>query len=405
VGQPIDLADPDFWNDPHPVLREARTHQRVAETTTGIRLVLRHEDIERLAKDPRMLGDSVAMLTRHGLGEGDVLVDWWSRMMANLNGPEHLRLRSLVSRAFTPRAVDAVRPRIRALTRELIDRRAETGTMDLLADFAHELPIRLICEMLGVDPAIHAELTQWTTDLGLAFVEVMTPDDRARAEHAVRSLQATCHELIVQRDRGQRQADLLDALIAAANDAPEPFEPRDIVTLVINLLFGGHDTSRSLLSIAALVLMQHPKQRDQLIRTPGLAASAAEECLRFEPVIGMMGRTPREDIPVGDTWLPAGEMVGLSILSASRDPAVFDHPDEFDITRRGERSFAFGWGAHHCLGAALARAELQEAIPTLFTHCREIELQLEAPRWVPFVAIRRLEALPVRFETPPRSPH
>jgi hypothetical protein len=403
LPEPLDLANPAFWEDPHPALREAREAQRVAETNTGLRLVLRHDDIERLAKDPRMLGDSISMLARHGLQRGDVLFDWWSRMMANRNGRDHLRLRSLVARAFTPRAVDAARPRIRELTHELLGRHAERGAMDLLGDFAHELPIRLMCEMLGVDPEIHADLTQWTTDLGLAFVEVMSAEDRGRAEHAVRSLQATCHTLIEQRVNQPGHGDLLDDLIAAANEAPEAFDPEDLVSLVINLLFGAHDTSRSLLSIAALVLLQHPEQRDLLTRHPELTVSAAEECLRFEPVIGMMGRTPTEDIRLGNDWLPAGEMVGLSILSASRDPAAFDHPDVFDITRQGERSFAFGWGAHHCLGAALARAEVQEAIPALFERYGDIEISEEPVRWVPFMAIRRLEALPVRFTADVRS--
>jgi len=269
--------------------------------------------------------------------------------------------------------------------------------MDLLEDFAHELPIRLMCEMLGVDPSVHQDLTQWTTDLGLAFVEVMSAEDRLRAEHAVRSLQATCRTLIERRLNQPGHGDLLDDLIAAAQETPGVFDVEDLVSLVINLLFGAHDTSRSLLSIAALVLLQHPEQRELLTRHPELTVSATEECLRFEPVIGMMGRTPTEDIRLGDEWLPAGEMVGLSILSASRDPSVFDRPDVFDITRQGERSFAFGWGAHHCLGAALARAEVQEAIPALFERYADIELAEEPIRWVPFMAIRRLEALPVRF--------
>jgi cytochrome P450 len=320
-------------------------------------------------------------------------------MMANLNGPEHLRLRSLVSRAFTPRAIDETRPRIRELTRELVDRNAQRGEMDLLEDFAHELPIRLICEMMGIDPAVHDDFARWTTDLGLAFVEVMSPEDRSRAELAVRSLQTTCRDLIEERTRRGHRDDLLSGLIRAAEEAPEPFEREDIVTLAINLLFGGHDTSRSLLSIAALVLLQHPGQLERLRKDPALATRASEECLRFEPIIAMMGRTPSEDVQLGDEFLRAGEMVGLSILSASRDPAVFDQPDHFDIGRSGERSFAFGWGAHHCLGAALARAELQEAIPALFDHCREIELATDAPRWIPFTAIRRLEAVPVRFAT------
>jgi cytochrome P450 len=170
----------------------------------------------------------------------------------------------------------------------------------------------------------------------------------------------------------------------------------DLVVLVINLLFGGHDTSRSVLATALALLLAHPEALAALRRDPSFAAPACEEILRYEPPIAVLAREPVEDLRLGGVTLPRGEMVLLSVLSANRDAAVFTDPDRFDVARDGPRSLSFGWGPHHCLGAALARAELQEAIPALL-ECADFELA-EAPRWVPFAAIRRLASVRVRAQ-------
>jgi cytochrome P450 len=169
------------------------------------------------------------------------------------------------------------------------------------------------------------------------------------------------------------------------------------VTLVVNLLFGGHDTSRSMLAVTMLLLLQHPDQLAKLRGDASLMARAGEEALRFEPIIIWAAREPTEDLEVAGIALPAGEPVMLSILAANRDPEVFDAPDRFDITRTSKSSVSFGWGPHICLGAHLARAELEEAIPELLRICEHIEFAGDEPRWLPHGFIRRLDQLRVRF--------
>jgi cytochrome P450 len=282
---------------------------------------------------------------------------------------------------------------VRELARELVGERLAAGEIDLVADVAHLLPIRLMCEILGVESEAHPDFARWSTDLGRALTQVLTPEARRAGEEAATGLGAAIAELIAAR-RARPRDDLFSALLSASAQGPERFADEDLVTLVVNLLFGGHDTSRSMLSIGMALLLQHPEQLARLRRDPSLAVCAGEEILRFEPPIAVLAREPVEDIELEGVVLPKGEMVLLSILSANRDARVFSEPDRFDVGRDAPRSFSFGWGPHHCLGAALARAEIQEAIPALL---RDFDFELvEAPQWVPFVAIRRLDSVRVR---------
>jgi len=389
----LDLADPAIWQDLHAPLGLARERHPVALTTGGERLVLRYSDVEALANDPRIVSNAVPIVTRHGV-RGGPLLEWWRRMLTNQNGPEHLRLRALVSRAFTPRRVEAQRPRVRELARGLVrDGLDRGGEIDLVDDVFHVLPIVLMCEILGVDAEGHPDFARWSTDLGRALTQVMTPETLRAGDEAATRLGAAVRELLAER-RARPGDDLLSALVAAAEQEPGRFAEEDLVTLVINLLFGGHDTSRSMLSIGMALLLEHPSELARLRAEPSLAASAGEEILRCEPPIAVLAREPIEDIELAGVVLPKGEMLLLSVLSANRDPRVFADPDRFDVARRSPRAFHFGWGPHVCLGAALARAEVQEAIPALVA-AFDFEL-LEAPRWVPFAAIRRLERVRVR---------
>ncbi|MCH2169205.1 cytochrome P450 [Myxococcota bacterium] len=391
----IDVTDASYWQDPHSILREARRRHPMAVASTGEPVVLRYADLERLASEPLVESNALAFIERYV--ESGPLVDWWRLMLTNLNGPGHTRLRGLVSRAFTPRTVDAQRNHIRTMTRELVMRRADHGEMDILQDLAHELPIRLICEILGVPPEHHADFSRWSTQLGQALSSVMTPEIREAGERAATNLSGDVLDLLRQRRRAPRD-DLLSALIRTSDEMDDRFSDQDLLVLVINLIFGGHDSSRSMLTVAIALLLQNPDQLQRLIEKPSLAQSAGEEVLRCEPIVPVLSRECSKDLVVADITLPAGQPFFLSILAANRDPEVFANPDLFDISRSGPRSFSFGWGVHHCLGAALARAEIQEVIPTFFAMFREVDLMIETPRWVPFANLRRIESLPVRFD-------
>lgn len=392
----IDFADPAYHEDPHSALRRAREQYPVALTPSGEPVVLTYAEVERLARDPRLESNAVPMLTGVGITEGPLL-EWWRLMLTNLNGPEHDRQRALVSRAFTPRAIDALRPRIRELTRSRLLAHARTGVLDFVRDLADPLPATLMCDLMGVAEEEHDDFARWSGDLGDGLASVMTPERRSRAEAAVIALNTRIGELIALR-RTQPGDDLLSALLRAAQEDAASYSEAELVTLVINLIFGGHDTSRSLLTVAAALLVEHPNSQELLRRNPRLIANATEEILRCEPPVPVLAREPREDLEVAGVSLPKGQMLFLSILAANRDPEIFENPDKFDVTRKIQRSFSFGWGPHHCLGAALARAELQEVIPTLLATCKNLEREGAPPRWVPFVSIRRLDALKIRFE-------
>lgn len=390
----VPIEDAAYWQDPHGVLRAARQRHPMAFASTGEPIVLCYADVERLASDHRNISNALDFVERqvdHG-----PLVDWWRLMLTNLNGPDHRRLRSLVNRAFTPRSADEKRARVRSLTRELVERRFEAGRMDVLEDFSHELPIRLICESLGVPEEHQAAFSVWSTDLGSALSSVLTPELQARGEAAARELSDAVRDLLRARRRAPA-ADLLSDLIREADRFEQPASDEDLVVLVINLIFGGHDSSRSMLAVAIALLVMHPAELSRLRGDPGLAARAGEEVLRYEPIVPVLARESTERFAVAGIEIAAGQKFWLSILAANRDPEVFVDPDRFDVGRAGPHSFSFGWGAHRCLGAAFAQVEIQEAIPAFFETVREVELLVDTPRWVPFANLRRLEALPIAF--------
>jgi cytochrome P450 len=313
--------------------------------------------------------------------------------MLAMDPPEHTRLRSLVSRAFTPRQVDQVRAGVRRRVHELLEPHRRAGSVEWVADVAHEIPIWTICELIGVPPSDRDLVKRWTLEVGRVFTNVLGPDDRRAAEDALADLYAYTRTLVADR-RAHPRDDLLTALVQAEEDGRQLSEP-ELQAMVPNLLNGGHDTTRSLLSIAVVVLLDHPEQLRLLHDDPGLVPGAVEEVLRYEPPVVSTMRLASRDLELGGEPVAAGEMVHLSILAANRDPATFPDPDRFDVRRRGAPSVSFGFGAHHCVGAALARLEGQEVLGELLATCRDLRLEIPAPRWVPFVQVRRIESLPL----------
>jgi cytochrome P450 len=395
----IDYADPGYWADPHPVLRKAREQHPLARASIGYWLVLRHSDVEALLRSPALVVPGAEILAAQGITQGP-LAEWWPLILFNTNPPTHTRLRALLSRAFTPRRVEALRPRIRAIAHALLDRHCATGRADLVADFAHELPIIAMCELLGVPAGEHPRFIEASTELALSFSLDVPPELRARIERALLALYDYTDELL-ERRRTQPGPDLLSALIAA-EEAGDRLSARELRALTVNLLLAGHDTTRSLLSIGAWLLGSRPDVWELVRREPARLAPAVEEILRFEPVAEGVARKVAEPLELGGIALRPGELLFLSLLSANRDPAVFAEPDRFDVLRADNRHLSFGRGLHFCLGASLARAEAQEGFAVLLERLCELELCLERPRWQAFTANRRIESLPVRFR--PHAP-
>ena len=392
----VDLGEATLWQDPASALAPAREAAPVARTARGERVVLRYDDTERLLADPRMRTVGSRLLEGIGITDGP-LAEWWRLVMFNTNPPEHGRLRGLVSRAFTPRRTEALRPRVRALADEMIGRMLDVGDVDFEAGLADPLPILVTCELLGIPESERSAVAGWTSELGRVFTTRLSDAQRRRCEAALTNLSTLLRELFEARRRTPRD-DVLSAL-SEAREAGDRLSPHECEAMAINLLFAGHDTTRGLLSIGLSALLRHPNAVARVRASRAEIPGAVEEMLRFEPpVLGSL-RAPAETIDTGTYTLPRGVPVHFLFPGGNRDPRAFDSPDEFDPGRSGRRPLAFGLGAHFCLGAGLARAEAQEMLAALLEATSKIEL-VEIPRLVPYATIRRLESgLVLRLES------
>jgi cytochrome P450 len=398
----VDPAGVGYWQDVHGTLAPLRERWPVVRSTAGDFEILRYADVEPLLRDARLHQALHRMLANQGITSGP-LFEWWQHIISALDPPEHTRIRSLIGRALSPRQVERVRPRIREITHDLLDRHAASGddTTDVLDGLCNALPLTVLCEMLGIAPEDQAVVEQWTVTVGLAFSAYLPPDLLARIEQAITDFDAFTSELIDRR-RAEPSDDLFSALVHA-EEAGDRLSRVELQALVINLCFAGHDTTRSTLAIALHLLATHEDQlallREDLAKVP----AAVEEIVRYEPIISGIPRIPTVDLDVAGVHIPAGSYVTLSVPAANRDPRQFEEPDRFDVTRSDNRHLGFGLGIHHCVGANVARAELQEALAVIVDRCAVIESCLATPQWVPYAGARRYETMPMRLEATPRA--
>jgi len=318
----------------------------------------------------------------------------------SINGmdpPEHTRLRKLVASAFTARRVEALRPRVTSIVNELIDAVAgRPQPADLVAGFSLPLPAQVICEMLGVTAEdlgqFHAWsdtiIGDWQRDSG----EIMT---------ALAALYGYFGTLI-EIKRGRPADDLMSALIAA-RDQDDRLSEHELTVMCCTLLIGGHETTANQINLSLLLLFDHPGEVAKLRADPGLIPAAVEELLRCTRLGGLPpARVTTEDVQLGGVTIPAGEQVMPLYSTANRDPSAFTDPDRFDVTRDAASHLAFGAGVHHCLGAQLARVELQEAFRGLIGRLPALRLAVPASdlEFKPGMAIHSLRELPVRWDEP-----
>jgi cytochrome P450 len=310
-------------------------------------------------------------------------------------GEPHARLRRLVSQAFTPRAVDALRPTMRATAHELIDGFAAHGACEFMAAFADPYPSRIIAALLGIPRTRYPQFHGWATDLGLLFSYAVA-EHRPRIEAALLGLAACVDDLLAER-RTAPGPDLISALIAA-EEAGDQLSDTELRHLVTGLVFAGQDTTRNQLGCALVTFLAHPAQWGRLAAAPALAVQAVEEVMRVRPAVPVISRVATEAFEFEGVRIAAGTLLSLFVASANTDPRVFG-TDGFDITRERPAQLTFGGGLHHCLGAPLARAEMAEALPILAA-------RLPAPAlagvvsWRPALGISGPLAVPIRFRTP-----
>ncbi len=319
---------------------------------------------------------------------------------SSINGmdpPEHTRLRKLVASAFTARRVEAMRPRVASIVDELLDALlSRPQPADLVSGFSLPLPAQVICEMLGV-PAEDTERFH-------AWSDIVMGDWQRDSDEIMEALIELFGYLgrLIALKRSQPTNDLTGALITARDDADRLSED-ELTVLCCTLLIGGHETTANQINLSLLLLLDHPAELAKLRTDPSLIPGAVEELLRFCRLGGLApARVTTEDVHIGGITIPVGEEAIPLYASANRDPSVFSDPDRFDVSREAANHLSFGAGAHHCVGAQLARVELQEAFRGLLSRLPELRLAVPASelQFKPGMAIHSLRELPVRWDDP-----
>jgi cytochrome P450 len=388
----LDFLSPEFEADPAAATDAARAQSCLARTAIGA-VVVAHEHVQALLADPRLDSSLLSIVRLQGLTEGPVF-ELLSRALLAVDGEDHTRLRKLVSRAFTPRSVEALRPSMRALTHDLVDRFAGSGRCEFMTDFADRYPIQMICELLGVPKEDHERFGGWAN--GLTWVlsfELATRMPEIQA--AFEGLGEYLEGFIEERRRAPKD-DLVTRLIDA-EDGGDRLSPLELRSMIGALLFAGYDTTRNQLGIAMALFAEHPEQWRLLGDRPDLTAAAVEEVLRYLGTVAVAPRITREALVVGEYHVPAGTLLTLSTAAANHDPVAHEQPRRFDITAaRREPPLTFGGGPHYCLGANLARAEMQEALAILAPRLRDVRLDGQVG-WRPRTGIFGPTTLPLRF--------
>ncbi|OBF62257.1 cytochrome [Mycobacterium sp. 852002-50816_SCH5313054-b] len=386
-------------DEAHDIISAARLRAPIAIGPHGPEL-LTYELVRTVLRDPRFRVPQGMFLASQGITSGPL----WERVATNLislDGPEHHRLRRLVSKAFTPRATARLRTTIVEVITELVDRHTATGRCEVVTDIARRFPVPIICALLGA-PAEDWELfSNWTDDIFKAFSWDVAAHQRAILA-AWDELDDYIDDMMAQR-RHRLTDDLISELIRAEDDG-DRLSAGDLRMLAAGLLMAGTDTTRNQLAASVHVLCDHPDQWALLARHPELANNAVEETMRHSPIAVGTLRTAREDVEIAGVMIPAGTLVVANTGAANRDPAVYDDPDRLDITRQDAPPMqTFGAGMHYCLGANLARLELAEALAVMTQRMPNAHRTGPAP-WKPLTGIAGPITLPIAFDPCPGEP-
>lgn len=389
---------PEFQEDPYPWFHLLRSSEPVHKTSYGVWLLSRHQDAVTVVRDPGLSNDDRNLRPEPGQQAGGrTRGEYDEGVMLFLDPPDHTRMRGLVSKAFTVRTVERLRPRVQQLVDELLDAVTARGDgrMDVIADLAYPLPVIVICELLGVPAADHATFHGWSRELAASLdpAPLRTPEQEARVGVAAAEFSAYFAELIEGRRRSPGD-DLLSGLIAAEQDG-DHLNPRELVNTAMFLLVAGHETTVNLIGNGVLALLRNPDQMARLRNDPALDRPAVEELLRYDSPVQLTVRITVDEHEVGGVTVPAGQALVALLGAANRDPAAFPDPDRLDLGREdAHRHLAFGGGHHFCLGAPLARLEGGIAIATLVRRFPELALT-EPPTRRQTFTLRGLETLPV----------
>ena len=391
----------EYLEDPYDQYRKLQSRDPVHRSRLfGGWILTRYADINEALTDSRFLADDSKlpdfekrrqqMATAAGIPN-----DPPTNSMLRLDPPDHTRLRSLVNKAFTPRAIEKLRPRVEEIVTELLDAVADKGTMDVIEDLAFPLPVMVICEMLGVPAEDRDLLKGWSDEIVLTLGAVPSNDAVRRSYEAGEAMSSYIEAIAEERQREPRD-DLLSALVAAEEEG-DRLTMEEVYSTVLLILVAGHETTTNLIGNGLLALLQNPDQLQLLRDDPALAQSAVEELLRYDSPVQATSRLVTEEVTLDGHTVEPFQQIVLLLGAANRDPAQFTDPDRLDITRDEGSSLSFSQGIHFCLGAPLARIEAQIALPAMLDRFPNLKLATERAEWGDGIILRGLKTLPVTF--------
>lgn len=390
------IGSPAFRQDPYPTYAYLRSLGPIhREPDAPIWHVVGYQAVQAALRHPHLASDRLKwMLSGEERRAYPVLARILPDMMVFADPPRHTLLRGLVAKAFTPRIVNGLRPRIEAIVNALLARAISRGTFDVIADLAVPLPLMVIGELLGVPQGDRERLKAWSDDFAV-FAGGPTDDEGvARADRAIRDFTAYFTGVVAQWR--QRPGDNLISALIATEEQGERLSHDELMATSILLLIAGHETTTNLIGNGLLVLLRCPEQAQRLRREPALIALAVEELLRYDSPVQMTTRLAIDDLTLGAAAIGKGAMVKLWLGAANRDAEQFAEPDRLDIARTENRHLSFGYGVHFCVGAALARLEGQVALATLietFPNLQHADEPLEYHGTQVFRALKRLPVM------------
>lgn len=389
----IDLRSPNFIADPYPyydILRDA--NPILYDPEWKLWFISTYEDINTLLRDRRLGRDM------EGAPKPDPRTPFGKlhhNSLMEKEPPDHTRLRSLVNKAFTPARVEALRPQVTEMAHRLLDTIQPRREMDLLADFAEPLPVMVIAELLGVPEDGRAFLRPWSHAIVAMYELAPSPEDALKANQAVSEFSVYLQRLIMQR-RVAPRADLISALVEA-EEAGDRLSEEELIATCILMLNAGHEATVNAIANGMLAFFYSPEQYNLLKRSPDLNKTAVEEILRYDTPLQLFRRWVREDTAYKGFRFEKGSQLALLYAAGNRDPARFPDPHRFDITRQDNPHLGFGAGIHYCVGAPLARLEMQVALQVLVERLPNLRLASEHIEYRLSYVIRGLKALPVVF--------
>jgi len=387
-GVSYDPTSVSILSDPYDTYDRLRTKDPVHRMRLINGWVLtRYEDVDMVLRDHRRFSKDD--------GQEDEY-----RSMLHHDPPDHTRLRSLVSKAFTPRAVRELHPRVERIVNDLLNDLEGKDRFDLIESFAFPMPVTVIAEMLGVPAKDMDKFKDWSNDISLTIEPSLRDDQIRRVQRASEELYAYFESIIEQR-RGEPQDDMITALLNAEDEGDKLTHEELLGTLVL-LLVAGNETTRNLIGNGMRALLKHPDQIRKLRNNPDLLDSAINELLRYDSPVQLDGRLVHSDVEVAGHQIHAGQRILCAIGAANRDPSAFTEPDKLDIERSESSHIAFGRGIHHCLGAPLAMLEARAAFSALLDRFSHIDLVSE-PVYRKQVVLRGVEELWVEVERSARE--